>query len=212
MSPELIDPRRFGLKDSRPTISSDCYALGMVIYETINGNLPFHEYSDLAVVIKVLAGERPPRGVLFERSLWKLLEQCWTSQPYDRPSIEDVLQCLEMVSNLLEPHPPEADEEIEKDGNPWDSSRSSSSVSNRSTVIGRSTAVPSGSSYLNDHPLGPVSTAARSSIVEVISEAGVDRPGRDAIDPGHLVSGIDLNDGSTYQASAIQSRKPLTFV
>jgi len=36
MSPELLDPERFGIPDSednRPTRQSDCYALGMVIYE-----------------------------------------------------------------------------------------------------------------------------------------------------------------------------------
>jgi len=36
MSPELLDPERFGVTESegnRPTRQSDCYALGMVIYE-----------------------------------------------------------------------------------------------------------------------------------------------------------------------------------
>jgi len=36
MSPELLDPERFGIPESegnRPTRQSDCYALGMVIYE-----------------------------------------------------------------------------------------------------------------------------------------------------------------------------------
>ena len=33
MSPELLDPDRFGIKESRPTTQSDCYALGMTIYE-----------------------------------------------------------------------------------------------------------------------------------------------------------------------------------
>ena len=36
MSPELLDPERFGIpesEDNRPTRQSDCYALGMVIYE-----------------------------------------------------------------------------------------------------------------------------------------------------------------------------------
>lgn len=32
MSPELLDPPRFG-SDGRPTRESDCYALGMVTYE-----------------------------------------------------------------------------------------------------------------------------------------------------------------------------------
>ena len=33
MSPELLVPEVFGLNDSRPTKQSDCYALGMVVYE-----------------------------------------------------------------------------------------------------------------------------------------------------------------------------------
>ena len=36
MSPELLDPERFGMpksEDNRPTKQSDCYALGMVMYE-----------------------------------------------------------------------------------------------------------------------------------------------------------------------------------
>jgi len=36
MSPELLDPERFEIPESegnRPTRQSDCYALGMVIYE-----------------------------------------------------------------------------------------------------------------------------------------------------------------------------------
>ena len=33
MSPELLDPEKFGLERCKPTKESDCYALGMVIYE-----------------------------------------------------------------------------------------------------------------------------------------------------------------------------------
>jgi len=36
MSPELLNPEMFGMpesEDNRPTRQSDCYALGMVIYE-----------------------------------------------------------------------------------------------------------------------------------------------------------------------------------
>ena len=35
MSPEVLDPERFGMPQSedRPTKQSDCYALGMAIYE-----------------------------------------------------------------------------------------------------------------------------------------------------------------------------------
>ena len=33
MSPELLDPQKFNVQGPRPTRESDCFALGMVIYE-----------------------------------------------------------------------------------------------------------------------------------------------------------------------------------
>jgi serine/threonine protein kinase len=131
MSPELIAPEQFGLKSSRPTESSDCYALGMVIYETISGHLPFHEDADLAVFAKVLKGKRPLRGAGFTKGLWRMLERCWASQPSDRPSVGDVLRCLEMPSDLSELPSSGADEGTEKDFDDSDSAEDSSIVSSQ---------------------------------------------------------------------------------
>ena len=122
MSPELIDPQRFGLEESRRTKYSDCYALGMVIYETVSGNFPFHRYTNYTVIVKILAGERPPRGVGFAESVWKMLELCWATQPDHRPSAKDVLRCLEGLSDLVEPPPPLADVEMETGSYDRDSS------------------------------------------------------------------------------------------
>jgi len=102
MSPELIAPQKFGFENSRPTKSSDCYALGMVVYETISGNLPFHKYTDLTVFVKVLEGERPHREDGFMDSVWEMLEMCWMPRSSARPSVEDVLQCLENPSRSWE--------------------------------------------------------------------------------------------------------------
>jgi len=102
MSPELIAPEEFGFKKSRHTKSSDCYALGMVVYETISGKLPFHKDTDVTVTLKVVRGERPRRGTGFTESLWNMMEFCWEPHPDDRPSIKDVLQCLETVSDSQE--------------------------------------------------------------------------------------------------------------
>ena len=96
MSPELFDPEKFGLRNGRPTESSDCYALGMVIYEIISGNRPFHRDTNYVILKKVLDGERPPREARFTDSLWRMLELCWEPQPNARPSVESVLLCLEM--------------------------------------------------------------------------------------------------------------------
>jgi len=47
MSLELLDPDQFGFKDSRSTKESDCYALGMVILEVLNGQVPFDQETGL---------------------------------------------------------------------------------------------------------------------------------------------------------------------
>ena len=121
MSPELIDPQKFGLENTRPTKRSDCYALGMVIYETISGHVPFHQYVDLTVFVKVLAGERPPRGAGFTESLWKMLELCWDPQPKNRPSVEHVLLSLEEDLGSSEPPSQWVDKGAEGDDGGCDS-------------------------------------------------------------------------------------------
>ena len=100
MSPELFDPERFGLAESRPTKESDCYALGMVIYEVLTGRAPFAKHAAPTLVWMVLKGERPGRpqgdeGRLFTDPLWETLQLCWKSQPSDRTNAEAVLLCLE---------------------------------------------------------------------------------------------------------------------
>ena len=127
MSPELISPQRFGLKDSRPTKSSDCYALGMVIYETISGHLPFHKHADLVVVMKVSEGERPPRGSVFTDALWMVLELCRTPEPSARPNIGDVLQYLEGASQSWELPSASTNGTVSK-GDDWDSESDSSGM------------------------------------------------------------------------------------
>ena len=126
MSPERIAPERFGFENSRPTLSSDCYALGMVIYETITGRFPFHKDTDLTVSMKVVKGKRPPRGAKFTEGLWGMLEQCWAFRPNNRPTIGDVLRRLEMTPDFPEPPSPKADEGTDEDGSDWDSLANSS--------------------------------------------------------------------------------------
>ena len=108
MSPELLHPERFGLNQGRPTEKSDCYALGMVTLEVLSGERPFPRDQDFIVMRKVIEGEHPerPEGEWFTDGLWRTLEQCWSPQPNDRPTIETVLECLEHVSTICQPLPP----------------------------------------------------------------------------------------------------------
>jgi serine/threonine protein kinase len=105
-SPELIDPERFGLQERRPTKESDRYALGMVIYEVLSGQVPFAPYDVSAAVVKIAAGERPKRprgeeGRPFTDDIWGTLGLCWKHQPHDRISASAVLLCLERHPPLL---------------------------------------------------------------------------------------------------------------
>lgn len=115
MSPELIDPQGFGFQTSRPTKASDCYALGMIIYDTISGSTPFPDDTDFSVFIKVVKGERPDRVEGFSDSLWEMLEQCWMAQLNDRPSVQAVLRCLEVCSGFSVPPSPEIDQGMKFD-------------------------------------------------------------------------------------------------
>ena len=98
MSPELLNPESFGLKDSRPTKNSDCYALGMVILEVLSGRPPFATFQTPTVMWKVMNCERPerPKEVQSE-DLWKILEQSWSFQPEERPPVKAILECLEGI-------------------------------------------------------------------------------------------------------------------
>jgi len=108
MSPELLDPE---VEDHRRTAYSDCYALGMVIYEVLSERTPFYQLyqcSNMAISWKILKGVRPGRpegaeGGLFTDDVWKVLGRCWASQPGDRPNVKDVLQSLEKVSRSWTP-------------------------------------------------------------------------------------------------------------
>ena len=99
MSPELLDPDMFGLEESCPTRESDCYALGMVIYEVLSGQMPFAPHPNTVITLKIMRGERPRRpqgeeGTLFTDDIWEVLDLCWKPQPHERISSKAVLQGL----------------------------------------------------------------------------------------------------------------------
>ena len=125
MSPELLHPELFGLDHGRPTKESDCYALGMLIYEVLTGQAPFTPWKDHIVMRKVTDGERLGRpegvkGTWFTDGSWKMLGLCWETRAQSRPSIKTVGECLERISNTWKPFPPQVNESGEKDGNDWD--------------------------------------------------------------------------------------------
>ncbi|CAE7097919.1 unnamed protein product [Rhizoctonia solani] len=84
------------------TTQSDVYALGMTMLEIHTGDVPYAERrSDGAVVTAVITGTLPNRPVQHIKDdehgnrVWKLLSDCWSRDPSNRPSAGQVLQVLE---------------------------------------------------------------------------------------------------------------------
>jgi len=123
MSPELLDPGKFGMQESRPTKESDCYALGMVIYEVLSDGGPFGLLSEAAVILRVLRGERPRRpegdeGRLFTDGIWGILDLCWRSQPRERISAKAILLGLEGSPDAVVSTYRHLDGDVETDTDP----------------------------------------------------------------------------------------------
>jgi len=97
-SPELLIPEKFGFGDARPTTQSDCYALGMVIYEVLCGKLPYWDQRG-NIVQAVMEGRRPSKPAEatelgFTDGLWWIVKCCWLGNRDMRPDVETVLSRL----------------------------------------------------------------------------------------------------------------------
>ena len=108
MAPELLNPDKYGEKNSRPTKPADIYAFGMVIYEVLTGSDPFYDQDigTLQLVCRVVDGLRPTRpsnaeDIGFGSGTWGLVKECWREKSKKRPTVGRVLAYLAGVTTPL---------------------------------------------------------------------------------------------------------------
>lgn len=95
MSPELLNPSGFGIKNSNPTSKSDIYSFGVVMYQVITGIQPFWGAKDGVIIYNVVTGQRPGRpneGI--SNDLWRFISDCWSSSLDERPDSQSVASIL----------------------------------------------------------------------------------------------------------------------
>ena len=126
MSPELLNPERFN-SNGHLTCESDCYALGMVIYEVkqlclahstlihlsqvLTGRPPFYHMRAFSpVTAVVMDGERPEkpldsRSLGFSDDLWELVQLCWSQSTSIRPTAWQLSNGLSSAAPTWVPPP-----------------------------------------------------------------------------------------------------------
>ncbi|THH29478.1 hypothetical protein EUX98_g4707 [Antrodiella citrinella] len=107
MAPELIDPVQFFLVSDRPTNASDVFSFACCCVELFSGKIPYDGCGEGQVMKRVPEGLRPERPTAFvgedlmSDDLWNVLTRCWTDQPANRPSAQEVVQLISEVCDNL---------------------------------------------------------------------------------------------------------------
>ncbi|KAG2073654.1 kinase-like protein [Suillus decipiens] len=90
MAPKLLVEREDG-SQVRPSEQSDMYSFGGIMLQVLTNKLPYyHLTNDAAIVLCIAKSQTPFRTRYPElpEKYWPLIEQCWSTDPRDRPSTE----------------------------------------------------------------------------------------------------------------------------
>ncbi|KAG6806402.1 hypothetical protein H0H92_011464, partial [Tricholoma furcatifolium] len=99
-APEIFDKEAYNTKET------DIYAFGCLAYEVFTCKPPFADLRAPAIAMKVMYGYRPERPPNSSPSwnpwgltehIWTLIERCWEATPARRPTIDLVIQRLELA-------------------------------------------------------------------------------------------------------------------
>jgi len=113
MAPELHHPGKFGLRHGRVSKQADIYAFGIVVYEVLTGCPPFGKEGrrQAEIILRVMEGKKPSKPekadeIGFGGGTWELVQQCWSQNRGERPTVEEVVKHFQRVAGTSVVVPP----------------------------------------------------------------------------------------------------------
>ena len=88
LAPEVLSKKPY-------TKESDIYSFGMIMWEFTTGKKPFHDRShNHCLISDILKGERPQITDDTPEFYAELIKRCWDYNPENRPTAEEIRDCL----------------------------------------------------------------------------------------------------------------------
>ena len=81
--------------------ASDVYAFSIIAYEIITKNRPFKDLNVFTLPLKVKEGKRPDLNYSIPASYKNLIQQCWSQDPQNRPTFNEILFQLKNNDNFI---------------------------------------------------------------------------------------------------------------
>lgn len=94
MAPEIHTKKEY-------TKATDVYAFAIIVYEIITNEIPFSNFKAFEIGYKITNNIRPEFKYDTPESYKKLIESCWSQDPKDRPTFDDIVDDLENDSGFI---------------------------------------------------------------------------------------------------------------
>lgn len=95
-TPEYLAPEAI-LEPNRVDVKADVYAFGTILYELLEGEVPFHTGSPVETMYQQVNNELPPLSRDLPESLRELVVGCLSKAPNDRGELDEIRDQIEQL-------------------------------------------------------------------------------------------------------------------